>query len=83
MMKAPEADSVEPVGINLSPQAIFALQVREGLSCQRIPWNAQMKDQPVFHTPNTHDQAEQSYQPLAYHRYQGWVKRLGEETGFV
>lgn len=70
---------------NITPQAIFTLGVRPGLNCQPIQWHEGIKEQPVFRAPPStrQNQGEDSDDPLPYGRYQEWVKRLGEETGFV
>ena len=44
-----------------------------------------MKEKPVFRTSSftRGKDGKELYAPLPYGRYQKWVKRLGEETGFV
>jgi len=68
-----------------TPRMVLTLGVRPGLNCQPIPWRNEMLDVPIFHLLNPSDQGkgEQSNGPLPYGQYQKWVKRLGEETGFV
>ena len=61
------------------------LGVRNGLNCQPIPWKEDTLDVPVFRLPV---QTTQGFQispdtALPYDKYHDWVKRLGEETGFV
>jgi len=68
-----------------TPRMVFTLGVRSGLNCQPIQWRNEMLDVPIFRLLNPSDQGkgEKSDGPLPYSRYQNWVKRLGEETGFV
>lgn len=69
----------------ITPRVVFTLGVRSGLNCQPIQWHEEMKDKPVFRVSNSpeRDKDNEPYEPLPYGRYQEWVKRLGEETGFV
>jgi hypothetical protein len=70
---------------DITPRVVFTLGVRPGLNCQPIQWHEAMKDQPVFRASSSSDHANgtEPNEPLPYGRYQEWVKRLGEETGFV
>lgn len=70
---------------DLTPRMIFTLGVRAGLNSQPIQWHNDMKDKPVFCASNgpRPRTGPEGYEALHYSRYQGWVKRLGEETGFV
>ena len=70
---------------DITPQVVFTLGVRPGLNCQPIPWRDDIKDQPVFRTSSFTDGKDRTElcAPLPYGQYQKWVKRLGEETGFV
>ena len=70
---------------DVTPRVVFTLGVRPGLNCQPIQWHEDIKDKPVFRVCNSPDRekGQESCEPLSYGRYQGWVKRLGEETGFV
>ena len=69
----------------ITPRVVFILGVRPGLNCQPIQWHEEMKDKPVFRASSSPEREKDKdlYEPLPYGRYQGWVKRLGEETGFV
>lgn len=70
---------------DVTPQVVFTLGVRPGMYCQSIPWRDDIKDQPVFRTSKSTPgkDGRERYAPLPYGQYQKWVKRLGEETGFV
>ncbi|KAL9040656.1 MAG: hypothetical protein Q9214_004396 [Letrouitia sp. 1 TL-2023] len=70
---------------NVTPRVLFTLRVRPGLNSQPIQWHDEMKDKPVFRTSSSpgRGKGQQLYEALPYGRYQEWVKRLGEETGFV
>ncbi|KAL9613096.1 MAG: hypothetical protein Q9167_002353 [Letrouitia subvulpina] len=70
---------------NVTPRVVFTLGVRPGLNCQPIQWNNNMKDKPVFCTSVSPDRekGQERREALPYGRYHEWVKRLGEETGFV
>ena len=70
---------------NTTPRIVFNLGVREGLNCQPIQWHDHMKDKPVFCASNVGKSRkdQRGRETLPYGRYQEWVKRLGEETGFV
>ncbi|KAL9606938.1 MAG: hypothetical protein Q9167_008095 [Letrouitia subvulpina] len=69
----------------ITPRTIFTTGVRAGLNCQPIQWHDDMKDKPVFCVANgpRPRMGQEGYEALPYGRYQEWVKRLGEETGFV
>ncbi len=64
---------------------VLTLGVRPGLNCQLIQWRTEILDVPVFRLLNPTEQGndEKSDGALPYSQYQNWVKRLGEETGFV
>ena len=64
---------------------VFTLGVRPGLDSQPIQWHDEMKDKPVFRLSSSpgRGKGQELYAALPYGRYQEWVKRLGEETGFV
>ncbi|KAG8531641.1 uncharacterized protein KY384_003272 [Bacidia gigantensis] len=68
-----------------TPRVVFTLGVRPGLNCQPIQWHDDMKDQPVFCASSCpgRGKGKELHESLPYSRYQEWVKRLGEETGFV
>ena len=70
---------------SITPRVVFTLGVRPGLNCQPIQWHEKIKDKPVFRasSPPEREKGNEVYKPLPYSRYQEWVKRLGEETGFV
>lgn len=70
---------------NITPRLVFTLGVRPGLNCQPIQWHEEIKDKPVFRTSRfpEREKDKEPQKPLPYGRYQEWVKRLGEETGFV
>jgi len=70
---------------SITPRAVFTLGVRPGLNCQPIQWHEEMKEKPVFRASSSPDRenGKEPHEPLSYGRYQEWVKRLGEETGFV
>ncbi|KAI4209059.1 MAG: hypothetical protein LQ351_007980, partial [Letrouitia transgressa] len=69
---------------NVTPRVVFTLGVRPGLNCQPIQWHNDMRDKPVFCTSVSPGQGKgQEREALPYGRYHEWVKRLGEETGFV
>lgn len=69
----------------ITPRVIFTLGVRPGMNCQSIQWRDDMKDKPVFRASSSpgREKGQEPHKPLPYGRYQEWVKRLGEETGFV
>jgi Protein of unknown function (DUF3435) len=71
--------------INMTPRTALTLGARPGLNCQAILWKEDIVDVPVFHAPvRTGDGMRTSPdETLSYGRYHEWVKRLGEETGFV
>lgn len=64
---------------------VLTLGVRPGLNCQLIQWRDEMLDAPIFRLLGSSDQGtgRKPEGPLPYGLYHGWVKRLGEETGFV
>jgi len=68
-----------------TPRIVLTLGVRPGLNCQPIQWRDEMLDVPIFHLVGSLDQGtgRKPKGPLPYGLYHGWVKRLGEETGFV
>ena len=68
-----------------TPRLVLTLGVRPGLNCQPIPWRDEMLDVPIFRLLGSSDQGtgRKADGPLPYGLYHGWVKRLGEETGFV
>lgn len=68
-----------------TPRMVLTLGVRSGLNCQPIQWRKEMLDVPIFHTLCSLEEANgmKPEEPLPYGLYHGWVKRLGEETGFV
>ena len=70
---------------DITPRVVFTLGVRPGLNCQPIQWHDDVKDKPVFRVSSRPDRGKvkEPYEALPYGRYQEWVKRLGEETGFV
>ena len=61
---------------------ILSAGVRDGLNCQDIHWTNEARSQPLFLNPTSTTGAPSSL-PLEYGRYHPWIKRLGEETGFV
>lgn len=67
-----------------TPRMVLTLGVRPGLNCQPIPWRDEMLDVPIFRLSSSSDQRQGGTpdESLPYGLYQGWVKRLGEETGF-
>ena len=69
----------------MTPQNLFDLGVRPGMKRQQIPWRDDVGERPIFCAPTATCATGNEDQVLAlpYHLYQGWVKRLGEETGFV
>jgi len=68
-----------------TPRVVFTLGVRPGLNCQPIQWHDEIKDKPVFRVSRSPDRGkcQEPHEPLPYGRYQEWVKRLGEQTGFL
>ena len=68
-----------------TPRMVLTLGVRPGLNCQPIQWRDEMLDVPIFRLLGSSDQrtGRKPDGPLPYGLYHGWVKRLGEETGFV
>ncbi|KAL8711913.1 MAG: hypothetical protein Q9225_007042 [Loekoesia sp. 1 TL-2023] len=67
-----------------TPRVILTLRVPEGLSFQPIKWHEKARSWPVSRSIGKSDMDEGGLsQPLSYSAYQNWVKRLGEETGFV
>jgi len=68
-----------------TPGKVLTLGVRKGLNCQAIPWKEGMLDVPVFRGPEQTTQGFRTSpdEALIYGKYHDWVKRLGEETGFV
>ncbi len=68
-----------------NPRVVFMLGIRPGLNCLPIQWHEAMKEKPVFRASSSpsRGKGEEPDKPLPYSRYQEWVKRLGEETGFV
>ncbi|MCJ1250100.1 hypothetical protein MMC30_007326 [Trapelia coarctata] len=73
------------VAPDITPGKVLRLGVREGLNCQPIPWKPNTMDTPVFRTPVQTAKGTQTSpeEALTYSKYHEWVKRLGEETGFV
>ena len=70
---------------NITPRVVFTLGVRPGLNSQPIQWHDEIKNRPVFRVFSSpgRGKGQEPYEALLYGRYQEWVKRLGEETGFV
>ena len=56
-----------------------------GLNCQPIPWKEDILDVPLFRTPmqTSRGCTIAADTALFYDKYYEWIKRLGEETGFV
>ena len=71
--------------LSITPRVVFTLGVRPGLSCQPIQWHEEIKDKPVLPASRSpeREKDKEPHEPLPYDQYQEWVKRLGEETGFV
>jgi Protein of unknown function (DUF3435) len=69
----------------MTPGKVLTLGVRKGLNCQPIPWKEEMQDVPVFRVPvqTPKGSGTSPDTALPYEKYHEWVKRLGEETGFV
>ena len=69
----------------ITPRMVFTLGVRAGLNSQPIQWHDDIKDKPLFGVSNGPrlEKGQKGHEALPYGRYQEWVKRLGEETGFV
>ena len=59
--------------------------VLKGLNCQRIPWKEDKLNVPLFRAPvkTSRGCATSAETALSYDKYHEWIKRLGEETGFV
>lgn len=70
---------------NITPRTVLTLGVRQGLNCQPIQWHDGVKDWPLFRASNNPGRRKdpEPCKALSYGKYQGWVKRLGQETGFV
>ena len=70
---------------DITPRVVLTLGVRPGLNSQPIQWREGMEEVPVFHAPSGPDRGTggKPDESLSYGRYHEWVKRLGEETGFV
>ncbi|KAL9124214.1 MAG: hypothetical protein Q9217_006433 [Psora testacea] len=70
---------------DMTPGTVLTLGVRKGLNCQPIPWKEDIIGIPVFRAAVQTDNGRRTSpdEALSYGRYHEWVKRLGEETGFV
>ena len=70
-------------------EALFAiaskLPLQPNLNCQPIPWKEDILDVPLFRAPvqTSRRYATSADTALSYEKYHEWIKRLGEETGFV
>lgn len=67
------------------PRMVLTLGGRPSLHCQPIEWRDEMRDVYIFHLLSSPRQVKgrEPGEPLPYSLYHGWVKRLGEEAGFV
>ena len=70
---------------NINPKTVLTLGVLKGLNCQPIPWKEDILDVPLFRAPvqSSRGCAIAADTALSYDKYHEWIKRLGEETGFV
>ena len=61
------------------------LGVLKGLNYQSIPWKEDILNVPLFRTSmqTARGCATSADTALSYEKYHEWIKRLGEETGFV
>ena len=70
---------------SITPRVVFTLRIRPGLNCQPLQWHEEIKDNPVFRASSSPEREKDKvpHEPLPYGRYEEWVKRLEEETGFT
>ncbi|KAL9130762.1 MAG: hypothetical protein Q9175_006943 [Cornicularia normoerica] len=71
--------------LEITPRMVLTLGVRPRLNCPPIQWRDEILDVPIFRLLSSSKQGEDEKpdEPLPYSLYHGWVRRLGEETGFM
>jgi hypothetical protein len=69
----------------VSSEQRFRLRIKHHQGCQRIPWKKEMLDKPIFRRSTWgKGRSRTSYDlALTYGMYHSWVKRLGEELGYL
>lgn len=69
----------------ITPRVVVTLGVRNGMGYQLIPWRTDVLDKPIFTPDWPPDPKLWSGLDVTalYQKFNPWVKRLGEATGFV
>ena len=69
---------------HLGPSEILSAGVIDSVNNQKIPWQASWLNEPLFRSPPgiRRQGGSKARSPLIYDTYNGWLQRLGAETGF-